>query len=187
MRNYPALKCYTSKTQYEMLKELQGNPSISNIITKGRSSSKTLGSIFRSRWVAEREYTDDKGVVRTGWFLTTDGENAVTVYEQVEERKKREEAEQTRLVEEFAEKYAKSIELEIQWRNLKQQADTLEKEAELIICPKFGHGVLWQLKCRMRSNAGLDVPSRYYTHADHEYYSSRKRSAHIVKRSDCPF
>lgn len=186
MRNYPALKCYTSKPQYEMLKELQGNPSISNIITKGRSSSKTLGSIFRSRWIAEREYTDDKGVVRTGWFLTADGENAVSVYEQVEERKKKEEAEQTRLVEEFAQKYARAIELEIQWRNLKQQADTFEKEAEVIIAPKFGHSVLWQLKYKMRKNAGLDVPDRYYTHADHEYYSSRRRAS-IVRRSDVPF
>jgi len=173
MRNYPALKCYTSKTQYEMLKELQGNPSISNIVTTGRS--KTLGSIFRSRWVEEREYTDDKGVVRTGWFLTADGENAVTVYEQVEERKAKDKAETQEVYEKFCKKYHEALTIEIQWRKLKEQADRLEKEAEAIAYPKFGH-LIDKLKRELREHWGVSVKQtaaeyykQYYLETGYDY------------------
>jgi hypothetical protein len=92
--NLPALNRYTSATQYEALKEINETNSIIKIVQQGRSS-KTLGALIRSMWIKQRDYTDDNGVLREGWFVTDEGLHAMNVFAE-KERLKEEEKERER-------------------------------------------------------------------------------------------
>ena len=77
--NLPALNKYTSRTQYDALMEIDKSKSILNVVMNG-SSSKTLGALVRCMWIKQKDYTDDNGTVREGWFVTDDGKHAMNVY-----------------------------------------------------------------------------------------------------------
>lgn len=77
--NLPALNKYTSQTQYEALLEIEKSKSILGVVLNG-SSSKTLGALVRCMWIKQTDYTDDRGTVREGWFVTDDGKHAMNVY-----------------------------------------------------------------------------------------------------------
>lgn len=104
MKNYPALKCYTSENQYKALVKIRDTKSIMGLITDGRSS-KTLGSLLRSMWIQEREYTNDEGIRCMGWFVTDEGANAITTYESVYEAKKKLEEEKNRKIQSFIDRW----------------------------------------------------------------------------------
>jgi hypothetical protein len=104
MKNYPALKCYTSKNQYDALVAIRNSKTIMGLIQDGRSS-KTLGSLLRSLWIQEREFVDDEGIRRMGWFLTSEGNNAMVAYESVAEAKQKFEEERTHKIDLFMSKY----------------------------------------------------------------------------------
>jgi len=93
--NLPALNKYTSETQYEALKVIAETKSIIKIVQNG-SSSRTLGALIRCMWIKQKDYTDDNGVLREGWFVTDAGLHAMSVYkvkydqEQEEERRRKE-------------------------------------------------------------------------------------------------
>jgi len=91
-RNLPALNKYTSQTQYEALKVIDETKSIIQIVQNGQSS-KTLGALVRSMWIKQTDYTDDKGVLREGWFVTDDGRHAMTIFA---EKLRLQEVEQTK-------------------------------------------------------------------------------------------
>jgi len=87
--NLPALNKYTSSTQYEALLEIDKSKSILNVVMNG-SSSKTLGALVRCMWIKQKDYTDDNGVVREGWFVTDDGKHAMNVYKVKHDREQEE-------------------------------------------------------------------------------------------------
>jgi hypothetical protein len=77
--NLPALNKYTSRTQYEALLEIDKSKSILNVVMHG-ASSKTLGALVRCMWIRQKDYTDDNGIVREGWFVTDEGKHAMSMY-----------------------------------------------------------------------------------------------------------
>lgn len=77
--NLPALNKYTSRTQYDALMEIDKSKSILNVVMNG-SSSKTLGALVRCMWIKQKDYTDDNGIVREGWFVTDEGKHAMSMY-----------------------------------------------------------------------------------------------------------
>jgi hypothetical protein len=77
--NLPALNKYTSHTQYEALLEIDKSKSILNVVMNG-ASSKTLGALVRCMWIKQKDYTDDNGIVREGWFVTEEGKHAMNMY-----------------------------------------------------------------------------------------------------------
>lgn len=77
--NLPALNKYTSRTQYEALLEIDKSKSILNVVMNG-ASSKTLGALVRCMWIRQKDYTDDNGIVREGWFVTEEGKHAMSMY-----------------------------------------------------------------------------------------------------------
>lgn len=77
--NLPALNKYTSRTQYEALLEIDKSKSILNVVMHG-ASSKTLGALVRSMWIKQKDYTDNNGTVREGWFVTAEGLHAMNTY-----------------------------------------------------------------------------------------------------------
>jgi hypothetical protein len=89
-KNLPALNKYTSAVQYEALKEINDTNSIVKIVQNGRSS-KTLGALIRCMWIKQKDYTDDNGVLREGWFVTEDGLHAMNLFAE-KERAKQDEA-----------------------------------------------------------------------------------------------
>ena len=82
-KNLPALNKYTSQTQYEALKVIDETKSIVQIVQNGQSS-KTLGALVRSMWIKQKDYTDDKGVLREGWFVTEEGRQAMNIFSEKE-------------------------------------------------------------------------------------------------------
>ena len=81
--NLPALNKYTSLVQYETLKEINETNSIVKIVQQGRSS-KTLGALIRCMWIKQKDYTDDSGVLREGWFVTEEGLHAMNLFAEKE-------------------------------------------------------------------------------------------------------
>ena len=77
--NLPALNKYTSRTQYDALMEIDKSKSILNVVMNG-ASSKTLGALVRCMWIKQKDYTDDNGIVREGWFVTDEGRHAMNMY-----------------------------------------------------------------------------------------------------------
>lgn len=77
--NLPALNKYTSKTQYEALLEIDKTKSILGVVMNG-ASSKTLGALVRGMWIKQKDFTDDGGIVREGWFVTDEGLHAMKIY-----------------------------------------------------------------------------------------------------------
>jgi hypothetical protein len=88
--NLPALNKYTSAVQYEALKEINETNSIVKIVQQGRSS-KTLGALIRCMWIKQKDYTDDSGVLREGWFVTENGLHAMNLFAEKERVRKEEE------------------------------------------------------------------------------------------------
>lgn len=84
--NLPALNKYTSAVQYEALKEINETNSIVKIVQQGRSS-KTLGALIRCMWIKQKDYTDDSGVLREGWFVTETGLHAMNLFAEKEKAK----------------------------------------------------------------------------------------------------
>jgi hypothetical protein len=82
-KNLPALNKYTSLVQYETLKEINETNSIVKIVQQGRSS-KTLGALIRCMWIKQKDYTDDSGVLREGWFVTEEGLHAMNLFAEKE-------------------------------------------------------------------------------------------------------
>lgn len=87
--NLPALNKYTSSTQYEALLEIDKSKSILNVVMNG-SSSKTLGALVRCMWIKQKDYTDDNGIVREGWFVTDEGQHAMNIYKVKHDREQEE-------------------------------------------------------------------------------------------------
>lgn len=131
MKNYPALKSYTSKHQYDALVHIRDNKSIAGLITDGRSS-KTLGSLLRSQWIQEREYTDDEGVRRMGWFLTPDGENSIATYDAVAEAQLKVKKEQDRQAAAFMQRYPELHQVRKQKAELKERLQDLSEKEHLL-------------------------------------------------------
>jgi len=98
--NLPALNKYTSSTQYEALLEIDKSKSILNVVMNG-SSSKTLGALVRCMWIKQKDYTDDNGIVREGWFVTDEGQHAMNIYKVKYDR----EQEETRKYKERVDKF----------------------------------------------------------------------------------
>ena len=97
-KNLPALNKYTSAVQYEALKEINDTNSIVKIVQNGRSS-KTLGALIRSMWIKQKDYTDDSGVMREGWFVTEDGLHAMNLFAEKERAKQDEEERKAKRVD----------------------------------------------------------------------------------------
>jgi DNA-binding PadR family transcriptional regulator len=134
MKNYPALKIYTSDRQYEALALIRDTKTIMGLITDGKSS-RTLGSLLRSQWITEREYEAEGGVRTVGWFLTPEGENALRVYEVEQEIKeamrKREQTCKDNFNEKFpayADKLEELIELTDAYWALKKEVLSMRDE-----------------------------------------------------------
>lgn len=126
MKNYPALKCYTSENQYNALKIVRDTKNIVTILKDGHAS-KTLGSLVRSGWIQEREYADKK-VMRMGWFLTKEGENAIQVYEADQEVKRLIKDDQAKKVEQFKKKYPEYYAVEVALTKLIDEKAKLERK-----------------------------------------------------------
>lgn len=132
MKNYPALKSYTSKNQYDALVQIRDTQSIMGLITDGRSS-KTLGSLIRSQWIQEREYTDSNGIARMGWFLTPDGENSIATYDAVADAKLKVKQEQDRQVSAFMNRYPELHALRKNRMALKEQINELNAKEQTLM------------------------------------------------------
>jgi DNA-binding HxlR family transcriptional regulator len=145
MKNFPALKCYTSENQYNALKVIRDTKSITPVLTDGRSS-KTLGSLVRSAWIQEREYADNK-VTRMGWFLTKEGENAIQIYEADQEVKRLIKEDQTKKLEHFKKRYSEYHALVTRLNSIKKEKERLEKDVWLLDCelaPLISHLLHWE-------------------------------------------
>jgi hypothetical protein len=145
MKNFPALKIYTSDRQYMALALIRDTKTIMGLITDGKSS-RTLGSLLRSQWITEREYEAEGGVRTIGWFLTPDGENAMQVYEVEQEYKnairKREQACKDRFNEKFpafADKIEEILKMNDIFDRLKKELIDMRNELKETITPlSFG-------------------------------------------------
>ena len=143
-KNLPALNKYTSTVQYEALKEINETNSIVKIVQNGRSS-KTLGALIRSMWIKQKDYTDDSGVLREGWFVTEDGLHAMNLFAEKEQAKQ----DEANRISELLVKFEKaclilkeksegnrpeiaSLKLEIE--RLEKEIDNSVKEANSIAC-----------------------------------------------------
>jgi hypothetical protein len=102
--NLPALNKYTSRTQYDALMEIDESKSILNVVMNG-ASSKTLGALVRCMWIKQKDYTDDNGTVREGWFVTDEGKHAMSMYKVKLDR----EQEEARKCEERVDKFERLI------------------------------------------------------------------------------
>ena len=109
--NLPALNKYTSAAQYEALKEINETNSIVKIVQSGRSS-KTLGALIRSMWIKQKDYTDEGGVLREGWFVTDNGHHAMNIYKVKYDREQEQVRKQAELVDKFEGTLAKFVEVE---------------------------------------------------------------------------
>lgn len=151
MKNYPALKCYTSENQYNALKIIRDTKSITPVLTDGRSS-KTLGSLVRSAWIQEREYADKK-VTRMGWFLTKDGENAIQVYEADQEVKRLIKEDQAKKLEQFKKRYPEYRALIKRLEAIKKEKEQVEKQvwaADCELAPLINHLMDWEKRQLIR-------------------------------------
>lgn len=143
-RNLPALNKYTSAVQYEALKEINQTNSIVKIVQQGRSS-KTLGALIRSMWIKQKDYTDDNGVLREGWFVTEEGLHAMNLFAEKEKAKQ----DEANRVAELLTKFEKAciflkeksehnrpeiayLKLEIE--KLEKEIDDAVKEANSVAC-----------------------------------------------------
>lgn len=143
-RNLPALNKYTSAVQYEALKEINETNSIVKIVQQGRSS-KTLGALIRSMWIKQKDYTDENGVLREGWFVTEEGLHAMNLFAEKEQAKQ----DEANRIAELASKFEKAclilkeksernrpeisyLKLEIE--KLEKEIDDAVKEANSIAC-----------------------------------------------------
>jgi len=141
MKNFPALKIYTSDRQYEALVSIRDTKTIMGLITDGKSS-RTLGSLLRSQWITEREYEANNGVRTVGWFLTPEGENAIQVYEVEQEYKnairKREQACKDNFDKKFpafAEKLEELLALADSYKVLRKEVLSMREELKEIVKP----------------------------------------------------
>jgi len=98
--NLPALNKYTSGTQYEALMVIDETKSILKLVQNG-GSSRTLGALIRSMWIKQKDYTDDNGVLREGWFVTDEGKHAMSIYKVKYDREQEAKREQDKRVEKF--------------------------------------------------------------------------------------
>ena len=98
--NLPALNKYTSSVQYEALMVIDETKSILKLVQNG-GSSRTLGALIRSMWIKQKDYTDDNGVLREGWFVTDEGKHAMSIYKVKYDREQEAKREQDKRVEKF--------------------------------------------------------------------------------------
>jgi len=98
--NLPALNKYTSGTQYEALMVIDETKSILKLVQNG-GSSRTLGALIRSMWIKQKDYTDDNGVLREGWFVTDEGKHAMSIYKVKYDREQDEKRKQAERVDKF--------------------------------------------------------------------------------------
>lgn len=97
----PALRKYTSPHQYEALQQIGETKSITPLLMRG-ASSKTVGALLRSMWIAPHTYTDAEGVVHEGWQVTDAGTHAMRMYEAKLEEQRQYELRQERIRQEQA-------------------------------------------------------------------------------------
>jgi hypothetical protein len=74
--------------------------SILKLVQNG-GSSRTLGALIRSMWIKQKDYTDDNGVLREGWFVTEEGQHAMSIYKVKYDREQEAKREQDKRVEKF--------------------------------------------------------------------------------------
>jgi uncharacterized UPF0160 family protein len=129
--NLPALNKYTSRVQYDALLEIDKTHSILTIVMNG-ASSKTLGALVRSMWIKQKDYTDESGVIREGWFVTDEGKHAMNVYKvkfEQEQEQKRKFEERVNKFEQFLVKFIDLSQInKPKIALLREQIAELEKE-----------------------------------------------------------
>jgi hypothetical protein len=126
--NLPALNKYTSAVQYEALVVIDETKSILKLVQSG-GSSRTLGALIRSMWIKQKDYTDDNGVLREGWFVTDEGKHAMNIYKVKYDREQEEKRKQDERVDKF-EGFLVSY-LEVYQTNIPKITSLREEIAEL--------------------------------------------------------